>query len=419
MRRLLLAVAALLAFAPAAWAQDAPRALRVFLDCASENCDSDEFRTEIDFVDWVTDPAVADVQVIMTSQDAGAGTQYIFDFLGLQAYEGVNDRLTHTSSDTDTYVEIISSLTNVLKAGLVRYLAHGGLTSMLNIAGAEGRTIEVVDTPERDPWNFWVFTIGADVEANGESLEERQELQIDLSANRTTADWKIELNAEGFFQREKFELDDRTVRDDRDDWELAALVVRSVARHWSAGAEIESSTSTQRNRSFSARSALALEWSYFPYEDANRRQLVAHWQLGLSRVLYEEITVFDQLEENLVDQRLVLAYDVRQPWGNASASVQFSAYMHDLSKNRLSLNGGMSFRIFRGLELDVEGSYQYVQDQIYLPRDELDDEDILLGRRDPPTDFEYEVSIGLSYRFGSIFNTVVNNRFPWVVRDFD
>jgi hypothetical protein len=32
------------------------------------------------------------------------------------------------------------------------------------------------------------------------------------------------------------------------------------------------------------------------------------------------------------------------------------------------------------------------------------------------TGYEYEVSMGFSYRFGSIFNNVVNSRFPFQVR---
>jgi hypothetical protein len=34
------------------------------------------------------------------------------------------------------------------------------------------------------------------------------------------------------------------------------------------------------------------------------------------------------------------------------------------------------------------------------------------------TGFEYELEIGLSYRFGSIFNNVVNNRFLGMSRGF-
>ena len=46
-----------------------------------------------------------------------------------------------------------------------------------------------------------------------------------------------------------------------------------------------------------------------------------------------------------------------------------------------------------------------------ISREGLSDEDILLGRFERPTDMTYELSFGLSFEFGSIYNNVVNNRF--------
>jgi hypothetical protein len=52
-----------------------------------------------------------------------------------------------------------------------------------------------------------------------------------------------------------------------------------------------------------------------------------------------------------------------------------------------------------------------VRDQIYLPKEDLSDEEILLERRQLATDSRYRVSFGFSYTFGSIFNNIVNPRF--------
>jgi hypothetical protein len=88
------------------------------------------------------------------------------------------------------------------------------------------------------------------------------------------------------------------------------------------------------------------------------------------------------------------------------------AFLHDPTKfYRLSFGGRMSFRIFRGLEWNINGNISRIRDQIYIPLEELSDEDILLGRRQLPTDSSLEISTGLSFTFGSIFNNVVNNRF--------
>jgi hypothetical protein len=42
----------------------------------------------------------------------------------------------------------------------------------------------------------------------------------------------------------------------------------------------------------------------------------------------------------------------------------------------------------------------------------LSDEERLLELQTQQTDFQRSLTFGLSYQFGSIFNNVVNNRFP-------
>jgi len=51
-----------------------------------------------------------------------------------------------------------------------------------------------------------------------------------------------------------------------------------------------------------------------------------------------------------------------------------------------------------------------IKDQIFLQGGELTEEEILLRRRQRETDFQYGLSFGFSYTFGSIFSNVVNPR---------
>ncbi|MDE2875175.1 MAG: hypothetical protein OXU69_13105 [Gemmatimonadota bacterium] len=64
----------------------------------------------------------------------------------------------------------------------------------------------------------------------------------------------------------------------------------------------------------------------------------------------------------------------------------------------------------RGLNLDLEGGVARVKDQIYVSREDISDEDILLERRQLGTDFEYELELGFSFTFGSVLNNIVNPR---------
>lgn len=50
-------------------------------------------------------------------------------------------------------------------------------------------------------------------------------------------------------------------------------------------------------------------------------------------------------------------------------------------------------------------------DQLNLPKGDASLDEILLRRRELATDYDYHISIGLSYTFGSVYSNVVNPRF--------
>ena len=52
-----------------------------------------------------------------------------------------------------------------------------------------------------------------------------------------------------------------------------------------------------------------------------------------------------------------------------------------------------------------------MRDQIALAWGGLTQEEVLLRQRELATDYRFFISGGISYRFGSIFNNVVNPRF--------
>ena len=52
-----------------------------------------------------------------------------------------------------------------------------------------------------------------------------------------------------------------------------------------------------------------------------------------------------------------------------------------------------------------------INDQIYLPNAGNTEEEILLQRQALETGFRITSNIGIRYTFGSIYNTIVNQRF--------
>jgi hypothetical protein len=57
------------------------------------------------------------------------------------------------------------------------------------------------------------------------------------------------------------------------------------------------------------------------------------------------------------------------------------------------------------------GTILLFNDQIALPAEGVTDEEALLRLRQRATGFEFNVGVGLSYSFGSIYNNIVNPRF--------
>jgi hypothetical protein len=270
-------------------------------------------------------------------------------------------------------------------------------------------------SPEDDPWNFWVFDIEMDAQLRSEDLQTQKDLGFGVNANRTTEAWRFDLGAEGDFEREEFELpeDDgsvTTITNYQDSWNLSAMAVKTLGSHWGAGAEVSADNSTQLNRELLVGGGIGVEYNYFPYAESNRRVLLARYVVSTSRVSYQDTTVFDKLEETVHQHEVNLNYEAREPWGNGNIIVGLSQYLDRTDAWSFRVRGDIRYRVFRGFSINIEGEYRRVHDQIYLSKEELSEEDILLRRRRLPTESELELQIGFSFSFGSIFNNAVNER---------
>ena len=186
----------------------------------------------------------------------------------------------------------------------------------------------------------------------------------------------------------------------------------SLAEHWSVGFNSRVGRNTRQNQDLMAQINPAIEYSVFPYEEATRRSLTAYFEIGPVYRSYFEETRDGNLAETRAEQALTLALSQRQTWGSASIRLRGSNYLHDFDRHNVSLNSNLRFRITRGLDLNFGASYSKVSDQLYLSGEGLTDEDRFLRLRQEATDYEASIRFGMSYQFGSIFNNVVNNRFP-------
>jgi hypothetical protein len=117
------------------------------------------------------------------------------------------------------------------------------------------------------------------------------------------------------------------------------------------------------------------------------------------------------MQETLFNQSLTMTLEIREPWGSVSTSLEGSHYFHDFKKNRLELRGFLDFRVFKGLSVDISGRYELIRDQLSLAVGEASLDEVLLARKELATSYDYSISAGLRYTFGSVYSNVVNPRF--------
>lgn len=390
-----------------------PDPLRVYLDCQTRGCAREFFRTELEWVSWVRDRQSADVHLIITSQSAGGGgDRYTLDFIGRGAFAGQERQLVATTSGDATDDERRTMLVERIGLGLVPYALATEAGQRLLVTSperAEGEDdVAVLD----DPWDFWVFSIRLNGELQGESRQSSMELESSVSANRTTEAWKINAEAEYRREDEHFELeDDRDVDVVRENWNAGSFAVRSVADHWALGVRADVGKDTRLNQDFFAFAAPGIEFSVFPYEQFTRRSLTLQYLVGVNHFQWADSTIYNEIEETRFNESLTASLDLVQPWGGVDVSLTGAHYFHDLERWNLDLFTRVEVRLFQGFSFNVGGSYRWIRDQLHIPKAGLSDEDVLLELQELETDFDYRTFFGVTYRFGSIFNNVVNPRF--------
>jgi hypothetical protein len=223
---------------------------------------------------------------------------------------------------------------------------------------------------------------------------------------------KINVMISGEYDREEFdELDaGETFINVSKDYSADVLMVWSMSDHWSLGGTAQVAKSTFLNRDLAVFTGPTVEYNVFPYRESTRRSVTARYSVELAAFRYELETVEGETEEILPRHNLLIAAAVQQPWGEVFGSVDMIQYLHDLATHRINTFVNVEYRLFRGFNLDVSGSFSRIKDQFFLPVEDLTPEEILLRRRQRETSYRFDFGVGFSYRFGSKFANIVNPR---------
>ena len=372
--------------------------------------DFDFMRRNMKFIDFVNDPAVADVHILINNRRSGSGGQVYSLMYNNKTFEGIGDfTLTSTTAASDTHEERRKKITDALTLGLMPFVNQTEASNKLSVR-YNGNEKTDTKIPVDDPWHNWTFR----GDFNGYvDLEESRKIfnyTYYLRADKVTEDWRIRNSGRMNVRTREYISDGEEYRSENISNYVTSSVVNSLSSRWSAGAFASYYNSNYRNTIYSISLKPAIEYNIFPWDISDRKVFTIAYYIGPEWKKYYEESIYGKFEENLWEHSLELNLQIVQTWGEIEAGLDATNYLHDFSKNRITFDTDLSIRIVRGLSVNFDFRVENIHDQIYLPKGETSLEDILLNKVQLPSSFEVSAGVGVRLQFGSIYNNIVNNR---------
>jgi hypothetical protein len=387
--------------------------LKLFVTCP--RCDLAALKTAVPFADFVTDEAASEVALAITVEDAGPAQKWTLTVRGRGAFAG-RDRVISFDEEAAAPAERVrATLARYVKLGIAEFAAGLPVGRQLDLGfrrPAETAAGSAARKDQKDPWNHWVFRLGASFDTGGEQSSSYSSHSFSGSANRVTDRWRLRVNGSRNVDKSSFDLDDETtIKSDRSSWNLDTLSVKSLGPRWSAAVTTSVSGSTFSNQKLFGRVTPGIEFDVFPYAESSRRSLTFSYTLGPAHYSYRNVTIFDKLSETVIQQVLFASFGLRQPWGQIGASSSFSQQVNHLDRNRFNVNASGNIRVFKSLTLNASASYSRLRDQFTIEKGAATEEEVLLRLRQLATGYRYGFNLGFGYAFGALSNTTVNPRF--------
>lgn len=371
--------------------------------------DMDFMRRNMRFVDFVNDPAVSDIHIIINNRISGSGGQVYSLMFNNNTFEGIADyTLTCATAASDTYEEQRKKITDALTMGLMPFVNQTEASE--NISVRYRGNEDVQNTRVEDPWRNWTFRGGFNGYLNLEESRQNFNYSYNLRVDRVTEEWKFRNMGNTSIRTREYTSEGEKYRSENSTNYVTSSIVKSLSPRWSAGAFGSYYNSNYTNTVYSVSLKPAIEYNIFPWDVSDRKVFTIAYYIGPEWKKYYETTIYDKLNESLWEQTLRLDLQIIQTWGEIEAGLDATNYLHDWSKNRVTFDTDLSVRIIRGLSLNFGFRIENIHDQIYLAQGEVSLEDVLLNKVQLPSTFEIGADFGVRVQFGSIYNNIVNNR---------
>jgi len=388
--------------------------LNIYLDCMS--CDAAYFKTNFTSVNYVKERTDADVHILVTSMTTGSGgTEYTMQLDGKKRFGMHRDTVVFSvPADATEDVRRTTLLENT-QLGLVPYLMKTPSKERLTLFIDETTKINGSLTT-KDPWRNWNFEINASGNINSSRTFKSYGFSGSVYASKITQEIKLESSAEFSFSEQRFmyyDMNDSLIDTDflsQQSFSSNNLVVKSLGDHFSVGGFASFLRSDFSNLDFLVAVGPKVEYNIYKYADASNKQFRFLYGINYQYSDYQELTIYDQMTEQRFSHDLSITAGYVDEWGNIDVGVRGTSYLNDWSQYSVGANASVNIDLGKGLSFNLSGSCSYVQDQINIRKDPGDPGSLPPIYWEYKSEFNYRVSIGISFRFGSKRNNVVNPR---------
>ena len=377
--------------------------LKAYIDC---RCDENYLKQETSFLEYVRDQDLADIEIFVRDVRNPTGSRsFEIKIDGNNDYKEISSSAVAVGYANDTSSTLRDKLLNKIKLALVPFLDKGNYNLKVDIDS----NFEDLSTND-DKWKNWVFELSGSYNNDKEESRQTNRYEIEFEIDKLTEDWRIGMELRRNESNRKFFSDDDVYISNRKTTSFNGRAVRSISDHFSAGAFFGLYQNTYENVDLNRYIAPAIEYSFYPYYEFVRREMVINYRIGYGYRNYIEETIYNKMEENVYLHQLAFETRFRQPWGEIYTNLRGKAFLHDPSKNSLRLDSWFSIRVFEGLSVKFGGEIELIRDQLSLPKGNASIEDLLLQQQEIATDFRSEFRIAIGYTFGSAFNNYLNSR---------
>lgn len=406
-------------YATCGYTQDTAKAkLKVFIDCRV-GCDITYFKTEITIVDFVIDRTAADAHVLVAAQPVGSGgNQYQLNFYGQNKYERFIDTLYFTTKPNTTAAEVREVLLHYLMSGFAPLIAKTAYAEEMQVSLRKKKELNKSEDDKKntkDKWNYWVYTVGVDGQLNADQVYKTHIVSSNFAANRVTDKLKLHFSTYGSLNNTTYSYPAgdsvTTYLVKNREYGFYHHLVKTISGHWSVGYQASFSNNTFTNIKRKLYFKPAIEYNFFNFKDVNNRYLVIRYGVDVSNFHYYDTTIFSVVKETRYGQKVSLTLAFNKKWGTINTGIHYRNFFKGPKLNSMGISANADVKITGAFSFYININAGVVHDQVNLVKGGATEQEVLTRKRQIASNFNYNTSFGVYFRFGSILNNFVNPRF--------